>query len=414
MSELGPATPLLIPNIAAEEGAAVWNAAGGETQVRSVARLWRLLFGPSAHLVDDAEAFEALWPGGLGPAPFGPVYEDLDRGQAFAWLHTPEARRLAKDLGYDLAGPDPDAVAKVHDKAFALRWSKQAGEEPEALRPLITIFEAEVLRGATGDVMQQVQSEVANWPSWTGGRFTLKPRFGSSGRGRVSGRVGSGSSHDLASLPGALPRLAERGGAVLEPWLDRVRDLSAQLWVEPGGRVRLLGTVELLVSASGLYRGHRGSVDNTGRVTSLCPEDEQLREVAAQLAVAASAVGFSGPCGVDAFSFRGPAGEHLFRPVVEFNGRFTMGTIAIGLLRRALPVLRRELPRDASERRAFFFSLSPPPEGWPRPHPPGCLMISLEPAAGASPPPGLLVAQDPGYLEMAFQGRESPPMLGAH
>ena len=39
--------------------------------------------------------------------------------------------------------------------------------------------------------------------------------------------------------------------------------------------------------------------------------------------------GFAGPCGVDAFSFRGPDREPLFRPLVEWNGRFTMGTVAL-------------------------------------------------------------------------------------
>ena len=223
----------------------------------------------------------------------------------------------------------------------------------------------------------------------------------------------SGGRRDLSSVAGALPRLAERGGAVLEPWLDRVRDLSAQLWVEPRGSVRLLGTLELLVSPSGVYCGHRGSVDNKGRVTSLCPEDERLREVAAQLAAEAGARGFAGPCGVDAFSFRGPGGEHLFRPAVEFNARVTMGTIAVGLLRRALPTLRRALPRDASERRAFHFSLVPPPAGWQSKYSAECLMLPLGRPADV-PPPGLRVANDPGQLEMAFQAAESPPMLSPH
>lgn len=410
MSEPDPVEALLIPNVAAEEGA-VWSGDGGEAQIRAVARLWRLLFGPTARVLGEEASFEAVWPTALGALPHGSVFPELDVGNAFAWLHTRQAAEIAKDLDYELASPTPKAVQIVHDKAFAVRGAQALGEEPEALRTLIEIIEPEILRGDPGAVLERVERSVGAWPNWTGGRFTLKPRIGSSGRGRVGGqRKQRGGAEGLAALAGAFPRLAERGGAVLEPWLERVRDLSAQLWIEPDGAVRLLGTLELLVSPAGVYRGHRGSIDNKGRVTSLCPEDEALREAAAQLASAAAAQGFVGPCGIDAFTFRGPAGEHLFRPVVEFNGRFTLGTIVVGLLRRALRTLRRELPRDASERRAFHFSLAPPASGWPADPPPGCLMLPLSGSDEAAVP-GLLVANDVGQLEIAFQGQEIPSML---
>lgn len=409
MNEPDPVEALLIPNVAAEEGA-VWSG-DGEAQVRAVARLWRLLFGASARVLGEDEPFEAAWPAALGALPQNAVFPELDVGNAFAWLHTSQAKAIAKDLDYELASPAPEAVQKVHDKAFAIRGARALGEEPMALRSLIEIIEPETLRGDPSAVLERVEHSVRTWPDWTGGRFTLKPRFGSSGRGRVAGqRKQRGKGEDLAALAGAFPRLAERGGAVLEPWLERVRDLSAQLWIEPSGAVRLLGTLELLVSPAGVYRGHRGSIDNKGRVTSLCKEDEALREAAAQLAAAAAAEGFVGPCGVDAFTFRGPEGDPLFRPIVEFNGRFTLGTIVVGLLRRALRRLRRELPRDASERRTFHFSLVPPASGWPVDPPPGCLALPLgrleEEAA-----PGLLVANDAGRLEIAFQGPEIPSML---
>ncbi len=408
MSTPRPRAPLLIPNVAAEEGA-VWNAPGGEPQVRAVTRLWRMLFGSDARLLGDDGETEELWPEALGPVPLGPAFPHLEEGKAYAWLHTAEAQALAAGHGYELAEPRPEAVRRVHDKAFARRWAQENLEEPVVLRGLTSAFEPEPLRDTPDAVLREVESAVSAWPGWTEGRFTLKPRFGSSGRGRVGG-----GRRDVSAIRGALPRLAERGGAVLEPWLERVRDLSAQLVVEPGGGVRLLGTVELLVSPAGVYQGHRGSVDNKGRVTSLCPEDEHLREAAAQLAAEAGAEGFVGPCGVDAFLFRGPGGEHVFRPVVEFNARFTMGTIALGLLRRALPTLRRALPRDASERRAFHFSLTPPPAGWPRNPSEHWWMLPLGPASEPDAAAGLLVALDRGHLEMAFQAADTPPMLSPH
>jgi len=74
------------------------------------------------------------------------------------------------------------------------------------------------------------------------------------------------------------------------------------------------------------------------------------------VARAAHAQGYHGPCGVDAFAFRGPDGP-LLRPAVELNARFTLGTIVTGLLRRARPHLRRRLPTPPGSLRALRFAL---------------------------------------------------------
>ena len=207
-----------------------------------------------------------------------------------------------------------------------------------------------------------IEAAIAHWPAWLRGRFTLKPRFGSSGRGRVGGE---GLAPDSASVRRGLAKLAERGGALLEPWLDRTGDLSAQLHVGSDGAVTLLGTLELCVTPSGLYRGHRGFVDARGRIHAGTEYDESLREPAALIARAASEQGFSGPCGVDAFSFRAEEGREVLRGAVEFNARFTAGVVVIGLLRRALPVLKAGIGILAEQRRAFYFALDAPAGGWP-------------------------------------------------
>ena len=103
----------------------------------------------------------------------------------------------------------------------------------------------------------------------------------------------------------------------------------------------LLGSLRQLVARSGVYRGHYGQVDSRGRIFSGSPWDETIREAAVEAALEARTRGYWGPCGTDAFSFMLPAaegsgGETLLRPIVEFNARFTMGIVAIGLVRRAL------------------------------------------------------------------------------
>ena len=161
---------------------------------------------------------------------------------------------------------------------------------------------------------------------------------------------------------------------MLEPWLDRALDLAAQLRVDPKGGTLMLGTLEQLVTPAGVYRGHRGWVDSKGRIVSGSDWDEPLREAAAALAAAAAREGYSGPASLDAFAFRSseqPEGgvetreaRAVFRPAVEFNARFTLGTIAMGLVRRALPELKSPLGLQPGNRRAFVFGLTPPPDGW--------------------------------------------------
>jgi hypothetical protein len=108
--------------------------------------------------------------------------------------------------------------------------------------------------------------------------------------------------------------------------------------------------------------GHRGEIDSRGRIFSGHAVEEELRESTAQVAVAAAARGFFGPCGVDAFVFRGPDGEAVLRPVVELNARFTTGTVTAGLIRRALGRVKHELGLSPGERLAFRFRLDDDPE----------------------------------------------------
>jgi hypothetical protein len=168
----------------------------------------------------------------------------------------------------------------------------------------------------------------------------------------------------------------------------------------------LLGTTELLVEGSGLYRGHRGFIDSKGRVTSGNRYDEALREAAVAVAQAAAAAGYHGPCGVDAFAFELEPGRVELRPIVEFNARFTLGIIAIGLLRRALAEIRRELSLDPGGLRPFLFRLDAPPGGWPKPaDAQDALMFPLSaenPGAAARVEPGLLLAHSREALDAAL------------
>jgi hypothetical protein len=394
---------LLLPNVGAEEGEA---APGPDVATRrvapqldAVARLWHLLFAADTAWL-DANLPPPAYPPALGAWPDGAAFPWLESPDGVtAWLNTEAAERRAAAAGRDLSGASPAAVARVHDKAFAHAAACSEGLLPSDLEHALAVLEPAALRDADAAVAR-ISAELARWPAWARRRFTLKPRFGSSGRGRVAGRDGEA---DTPALRGALPRLAERGGALLEPWLERSEDLSASLWLSEGGELVLLGTTRQWLAPSGLYLGQRGSLDSKGRVTSDSDRDERLREAAATVARAAGAEGFFGPCGLDAFVYRNAGGDEVFRPVVEWNARFTLGAVAIGLVRRALRVIAKAFDLAPGRRLAFHFGLDAPAAGWPQTD--ASLLVLPLWRDGDEVRPALVVAESRETLERILGGR---------
>ncbi|MCS5636191.1 MAG: hypothetical protein NZ990_06715 [Myxococcota bacterium] len=353
------------PNLGAEEGSA-WPQRTELPRVAATLRLWRHLLGASQGLLLPTGAPAAPsedWPETLGPRPGDPVFEWLAGRPAVCWLADEEARLALEAAGVSCPGPAPEIVRQVHDKAFAATSADAAGYAPGCLAGLCITYSPDDLADPARWV-EALGAQLKGWPEWTRGRFTLKPRIGSSGRGRVGGRSEALESEKIRA---ALPRLARQGGAVLEPWLRREADLSAMLHIaEPGapgsGGVTLLGTAEQRLAPSGVYLGHLGEIDSRGRVFSAGPWEEAMREAAGAMASEARRAGYWGPCGIDGFTFRGPdAPAPILRPVVEFNARFTVGIVVVGLIRRALAQIRGPLALEPGERRGFLFALDPPP-----------------------------------------------------
>src|SRR5690606_17758118 len=100
--------------------------------------------------------------------------------------------------------------------------------------------------------------------------------------------------------------LARHGGAVLEPFVHRVLDLSAQFFIHADSRIEHLGTLRQLMSVSGSYTGHAGRLDAKGAVHADSPWDDIVVEQATKLVQQAAEQGFWGPCGVDAFVYQDP------------------------------------------------------------------------------------------------------------
>lgn len=166
----------------------------------------------------------------------------------------------------------------------------------------------------------------------------LKPLLGAAGRRH--------RRLDRGQLREAAPWL-EGEEVLVEPWFERVLDFSLLGERLPGGGIVIKGFTRLEVTPEGRYLGSRAS-RRFGRL--LPPEvarffnggeggrswlrDFYAGTVVPPLERRLQDARYEGPFGIDAFVHRHRGGLAL-RPVVEVNPRFTMGRVALELLRHA-------------------------------------------------------------------------------
>lgn len=241
------------------------------------------------------------------------------------WLATAAAADEAQRRGMALWGAGPDVVRYVHDKAFAAHVARTI--DPHA--------ELTVVLGDQDVTSRRIVDAVARWPAWARARFTVKPRWGTSGRGRLPGI--DGRIVGVTDLDRPIRSLQERGGAVVEPWFARMLDLSSQWVIHDEGRFELLGVTQQVTRSSGVYLGCTFTRDLSATTfASGTRWDGAVVARARHAVAAAAAAGYRGPCGVDAFVYEVPEGDQvgdgsILRGIVEFNARFTAGFVAFAL-----------------------------------------------------------------------------------
>ncbi len=306
----------LYENFGAEEGAG-WRNHLTRPPVQSLLRKWRQILvaaiGEGQNGYNDERA--RLFP----VRTWFPKEEGL-----IPWLSTPEALEFARRQKLGYLGPDPAVVAVLHDKAFALSEMRLRSDTTE-FDNCVHILSPEFFQDES-EAAAQIERWLGQWPNWLRNGFTLKPRWGTSGRGRVPGRSGRVDDAVRRGFRG----LAQKGGAILEPWLDKTMDLSAQFAIGNLSEVHLLGTTRQWVSASGMYQGNSGIIGHARTIRSGTSYDEKMIEIGNYIGGKMADAGFCGPFGIDAMVYRGPIGQAILRPCVEVNARWTAGTVALG------------------------------------------------------------------------------------
>ncbi len=135
---------------------------------------------------------------------------------------------------------------------------------------------------------------------------------------------------------------------VIEPWLEREMDFSAQLEMTDGG-LKLCGFTGLINDRKGQFQANWAAPNFAkripDRITALFTEPAdivpRLHRLYADLFTVLEAelrrAGFLGPVGIDSFVYRDPAGRCRLKPIVEINPRYTMGRLTLELMKHVAP-----------------------------------------------------------------------------
>jgi hypothetical protein len=311
-------SPHFLANFGAEERDVLPPSSWGTPTLHNLEQAWRQVIGTErAHLVPPGAEV------------------------VVAWFNSHEAARFAARRGCALHGAPPDIVAAVHDKAFATRVVQRHGFLPPALSAAIRVVDAHDIEAVDLLTWAAAAAKSATAAGVLHRGFTAKPRHSTSGRGRVDLRA-------MNAVAGATARLRQRGGCIVEPWLVRTRDLASAWLVDDDGAVRFCGSSRAVVNAAGVWQASEVTIDEHGVPRAPEPSWEPvLVEQSRAVVEAASAFGYHGPCGVDAFVFVDTDGCESLR-VVELNARFTAGLVAVALAVGKPPSSRwRFCPRES-------------------------------------------------------------------
>jgi hypothetical protein len=231
----------------------------------------------------------------------------------WGWNERSLARLAA--LGATCDHPDLSVVKAANSRTFCAAFNQQTGT------------------GVPGTCFCPTRNGFEHAAGLLAKRFPLvaKPAFGGSGHGFV--RINEGTLSDSAVVK-QVHRLLDSGGCTLEPWCDRMHDVSTSCEIGNHGGVSNLRHYRCQINSHGTFCGVLLAADD--------PTVQTYRrelELAAQKAVQAlHAGGYFGPVSFDSFVYRDAAsGTGRLAPIIEINARHVMSAIAFALFEKANP-----------------------------------------------------------------------------
>lgn len=232
------------------------------------------------------------------------------RLEACPWGWTDDVRDLSGQHGWRVAAPPQEVIREANSRRFSVELERSLG---------VGLDGAAVVRS-----VEDLLAAVARLPEGAN-RWVLKAEFGMSARERIFGE-GRQPNAQVVNWLGS--RLKDGSAAVLEPWVERIEEVSLQFTVPYSGVPLLEGVTPLLTDSAGRYLGNRFGSNVELELRWMRAVETGVR-VARQL----RRLGYFGPLGIDAMRYRDFDGRERIRSVQDVNARHSMGRLALGFRR---------------------------------------------------------------------------------
>jgi hypothetical protein len=256
---------------------------------------------------------------------------NLPLGQLRAWGWSPEIYHRFRTLKSKFQLPLGEWLP--HHRLFFSRFTNQ--RLIDALMPLIVQsygvdITAKPIEAATLD---EVNSAIDHF----GGRAVVKSPWSSSGRGIAIVDKPNARIVDERWLLGALK---QQGTLLIEPYLQKLHDLSFHFWLHPHGAIDYLGHNFFTTDNGGQFTGcylHGFPAEDviglpiTHLKAMLTEGGDVLRQALLSLGLSQL---YSGPIGVDAIVYKAENGAVMLHPAIEINLRYTMGFVNLQMRKR--------------------------------------------------------------------------------
>jgi len=165
------------------------------------------------------------------------------------------------------------------------------------------------------------------------GKVVVKSPLSSSGRGLQILRPNEYNQTNKQVITGFF---RQQGYVVVEPWHNKVLDLSLQFFSSGNGTIEHRGMTSFSTDHAGRYAGNfiqELPPDLTPELKGFLQQNiPQIKKILHNSLIESSySTDYYGWLGVDAIIFSGKDGKLKFHPCLEINCRFTMGAIALNL-----------------------------------------------------------------------------------